>query len=143
MFCRGKSKSNKHAAFRVWFSRLNEFRSLLSEVPFVALTATATTDTKETIFEVLAMRDPHLIVESPNKGNISYVVQYVKKNANLAQYFAWIAQEVLAHGTEATRTIIYCQTIKQCAVIYSTIKSLLGENIHANSENREPHKVVI
>lgn len=143
MFCRGKSKSNKHAAFRVWFSRLNEFRSLLSEVPFVALTATATTDTKETIFEVLAMRDPHLIVESLNKGNISYVVQYMKKNANLAQYFAWIAQEVLAHGTEATRTIIYCQTIKQCAVIYSTIKSLLGENIHTNSENREPHKVVI
>ena len=76
------------------FSRLNEFRSLLSEVPFIALTATATTDTKETIFEVLAMRDPHLIVESPNKGNISYVVQYMKKNANLAQYFAWIAQEV-------------------------------------------------
>ena len=51
----------------------------------------------------------------------------MKKNANLAQYFAWTVQEVLAHGTEATRTIIYCQTIKQCA----------------NSENREPHKVVI
>ena len=28
-------------------------------------------------------------------------------------------------------------------MIYSTIKSLLGENIHAKSENREPHKVVI
>lgn len=89
------------------------------------------------------MRDPHLIVESPNKGNISYVVQYMKKNANLAQYFAWIAQEVLAHAREATRTIIYCQSIKQCAVIYSTIKSLLGENIHAKSENRDPYKVVI
>ena len=88
MFFRGISKSNKHAAFRMWFSRLNEFRSLLSEVPFVALIATATTETKETTFEVLPMRDPHLIVESPNKGNISYVVQYMKKNANLAQYFA-------------------------------------------------------
>ena len=92
---------------------------------------------------MLAMRDSHLIFESPNKGNISYVVQYMKKNANLAQYIAWIAQEVLAHGTEATKTIIYCQNIKQCAVIYSTIKSLLGENIHANSENRGLHKVVI
>ena len=50
---------------------------MLSEVPFVALTATATTDTKETIFEVLAMRDPHLIVESSNKGTINYVVQYM------------------------------------------------------------------
>ena len=46
-----------------------------------------------------------LIVESPHKGNISYVVQYMKKNANLAQYFAWIGQEVLSHGSEATRTI--------------------------------------
>lgn len=108
-FCRGTSKSNKHAAFRVWFSRLNEFRSLHLEVPFIALTATA--DTRETIFEVLGMRDPHFIVGSPNKGNISYVVQYMKKNADLAHYFAWIAEEVIARGREATRTIIYCQTI--------------------------------
>ena len=56
-FCRGTSKSNKHTAFRVWFPRLNEFRSLLLEVPFVALTATATTDARETIFEVLGMRE--------------------------------------------------------------------------------------
>ena len=52
-FCRGTSKSNKHAAFRVWFSRLNEFRSLLLEVPFVALTVTATTDTRERSLEKL------------------------------------------------------------------------------------------
>ena len=33
-----------------------------------------------------------------------------------------------------------CQTIKQCAVVYSTIKSLLGEHI---PENSEPRKVVL
>ena len=143
-FLRGKSKSNKHAAFRVWFARLNEFRSLLPSIPFIALTATATVDTKETIFEVLAMRDPHVIMESPNKDNISYVVTYLNKNADLAQYFYWIANEVIEHSTEATRTIIYCQTIKQCAVIYSTIKSILGEHAIVNSENSEqPKKVVI
>ena len=61
-----------------------------------------------------------MVLESPNKENISYVVHYMKKNASLSDYFSWIADEVIEHGIGATRTIKYCQTIKQCAVVYST-----------------------
>ena len=50
------------------------------------------------------MRDPHFIVESPNKVNISYCVQYIKKKENLSDYFGWIAEDVIAHGLAATRT---------------------------------------
>lgn len=103
-FCRGKSKSNKHAAFREWFDRRHEIRSLVSQAPIIALTATATKETRETIFEGLQMRDPHFIVESPNKVNISYCVQYIKKKENLSDYFGWIAEDVIAHGLAATRT---------------------------------------
>ncbi|XP_068693066.1 bifunctional 3'-5' exonuclease/ATP-dependent helicase WRN-like [Montipora foliosa] len=138
----GKSKSNKHAAFRVWFSRLHEFRSLLPPTPFIALTATAIEDTRETIFEVLLMNGPHIVTESPNKANISYVVQYMGRNASLAEYLSWISNEVKDRGSAATRTIIYTQTIKQCAVAYSTLKTLLGDKIYS-SEERIPKTVLL
>jgi superfamily II DNA helicase RecQ len=40
------------------------------------MTATATTDTVLTIFEAMQIDKPRIIAESPNKDNISYVVQY-------------------------------------------------------------------
>ena len=39
--------------------------------------------TRETIFEVLLMNSPHVVTESPNKANISYVVQYMGKKQAL------------------------------------------------------------
>ena len=41
----------------------------------MALTATATVQTRTTICKVLGMSDPVVIVESPNKPNIRYIVQ--------------------------------------------------------------------
>jgi superfamily II DNA helicase RecQ len=73
---------------------------------FIALTATATSDTRKEIFEVLDMTDPFIISESPNKPNISYVVQYMPKTAKLSDYFTWIVNEVVVGGVNAPRTII-------------------------------------
>ena len=42
----------------------------LLEVPFIALTATATVKTKEQIIELLVFGSPKEIVESPNKFNV-------------------------------------------------------------------------
>jgi len=81
-------------------------RSLLPCTRFVALTATAT------IFEVLIMKEPHIVEENPNKPNIAYVVKYMERNARLSDYCHWIAKEVIDKHCMATRTIIYCQTIK-------------------------------
>lgn len=106
------------------------------------MTATATEDTRETIFEVLLMTGPRIVTESPNKANISYVVQYMGKNASLADYLSWISNEVKDCGSAATRTIIYTQTIKQCAVVYSTLKTLLGDKIYS-SEERNPKTVLL
>ena len=143
LLSRGQSKSQKYAAFRVWFARLQEFRSLLPECPFIALTATATRDTREAIFESLLFNNPCMVLESPNKENISYVVHYMKKTSSLSEYLSWIADEVIEHGTGATRTIIYCQTIKQCAVVYSTLKVLLGENIYEDPLSKDAKRVLL
>lgn len=103
---------------------------LLPKCPFIALTATVIRDTREAIIESLLFNNPCMVLECPNKENISYVVYYMKKTSRLSDYLSWIANEVIEHGTGATRTIIYCQTIKQCPVVYSTLKVLLGENIN-------------
>ena len=75
------------------------------------LTATATSDTCDTIFESLLFSNPFTIIESNHKD-------YIKKNLNLSHYFSWLADEILEKGILPTRTIIYCQT--QCALVYST-----------------------
>ena len=127
----------------MWFSELHEFRSLLPGVPFIALTATATKDTRMSIFDALMMNEPCLIMQSPHKENISYVVKYMEKGASLSSYFSWLADEIITQKTASTRTIIYCQTIKQCAVVYSTLKELLGDNIYEDPEQKNPQRVLL
>ena len=64
----GTSSNNKNrSAFHVWYSRLNEIKSLV-DVPFIALTATTTQKTKGKIFDLLELRNPNQIGESPKKG---------------------------------------------------------------------------
>lgn len=118
-------------------------RSLLPCTPFVALTATATKDTTDTIFEVLIMKEPHIVEENPNKPNIAYVVKYMDGNACLSDYFHGIAKEVIDKHSTATRTIIYCQTIKQCAVVYATFKTLIGDKIYVDPQNKDPKRVFL
>lgn len=112
-------------------------------VPFIALTATATRDTRVAIFDAMLMNEPCLIMESPNKENIAYIVEYMQKSTSLSSYFAWVADEIIAKKTASTRTIIYCQTIKQCAIVYSTLKTLLNENIYEDPVSRDPQRVLL
>ena len=86
------------------------------------------------------MKEPHIVEESPNKPNIAYVVKYMERNARLSDYFQWIAKDELSM---ATRTIIYCQTIKQCAVVYSTPKTLIGSKIFVDPQNKDTRRVVL
>lgn len=72
---RGTSTSQDVVAFRRWFYKLSELRSLVSnKVPFMAVTATATKKTKETIVTVLRVSNFVEVSETPNKVNISYGV---------------------------------------------------------------------
>ena len=56
----GTSSNKNRSAFRVWYSRLNEIKSLV-DVPFIALTATAMQKTKDKIFDLLELRNPNQI----------------------------------------------------------------------------------
>jgi ATP-dependent DNA helicase RecQ len=95
----------------------------------IALTATATKSTRETIFAVLLMDKPCVIFESPNKDNIAYVVEYMSRDEDLEHYFSWLVEELREKKEHCDRTIIYCQTIKQCGLLYATLKAVLGNDM--------------
>ena len=125
LMCRGTSQDNKMAAFRESYSKLYELRSLAPNVPVVALTATATKLTRDTVFNLLDMKNAVEIKESPNKLNVAYVVQYMGNDMELEFYFGWLTDELKQSREKTERTIIiYCQTIRQCGSLYATIKPL-------------------
>ena len=126
----GTSSNNKNrSAFRVWYSRLNEIKSLV-DVPFIALTATATQKTKDKIFDLLELRNPKQIAESPNKRNVRYTVQKLDKSLPIVENFRCLVNELKLKGKGTTRSIIYCQTVKQCAHLFRMFELELGLSMY-------------
>ena len=121
-------------AFRDCYCRLHEFRSLAPAVHIIALTATATKITRETIFDVLLMDNPHVIFESTNKKNIAYLVEYMPRDVDLEHYFGWLLDELREKKELCDRTVIYCQTIKQCGLLYATNRAALGNNMYIGNK---------
>ena len=124
----GSGGQNSRKAFRKWYACIDEIRSILeSGTPMMALTATAVKRTKEIIIKSLAMRNPVTITVSPNKVNVKYSVWMMDKNIPVALYFKWLTDELKAKGISTPRVIIYCQTIKQCHVLYSILLEEIGQ----------------
>lgn len=82
------------------------------------------------------MTDPYVISESPNKTNIMYSVHYVNKDENLNDFFKWLTDELIEKSTNSPRTIIYCQTITQCSLLYAVLRESLGERNCLDPNNK-------
>ena len=129
MLCRGYSVKKGEQAFRKWFGRINEIRSLVKGVPLLALTATATIATRKKIMQSLEMEKAVVYNQNPNRKNISYAVQTITGGANktFASYIEMLRQK----GTASDRVIIYCQTIKVVSHLYGIFLSELGSSMYA------------
>ena len=137
-FHRGTSKSQTAVAFRRWFYKLSELRSLVTKkTTFIAVTATATRKTRDIICNVLRLDDFVDITQSPNKANIAFAIQYMNKQIPLIDHFKWLLLELKEKKRYTGRTIIYCQTIKQCSQLYSLFVRELG------SETGDPKKRLV
>ena len=129
-------------AFRECYGRLHELRSLAPNAKMIALTATATNLTKETILNILLMDKPFEVQEGPNKPNVTYIVQCMQKDTDHDLYFEWLVEEIKLKGTSSERTIIYCQFIKQCSIVYGMLKGMLGNDIY-NGTDDDPSNVLV
>jgi ATP-dependent DNA helicase RecQ len=125
---------NKPVPFRKWYGNLGQLREILSNVRFMVCTATASLSTKSKIFSVLSITsDETLIVEmSPERKNLRYVVQYVDNAIPMSELFRDIIMEVRKGKDKTTKTLLYCQTRNQCAILWRMFKLELGIDIYLN-----------
>ena len=117
------SRSKQAAVpFRVWYGNLGELKSLTaSDLPSIVLTATSSPSTKKNIFRTLNLDQLscHVIEHSPERPNVHFSVKYLDKNMPVSSTFNTLIEELLVSNSSCQRTMIFCQTCKQCALIYS------------------------
>ena len=112
--------------FRKEFSNLREVRSLIPlGVHLMALTATATKQSRVEICRVLSMRTPVIVSQSPNKTNIKYEV--VLKRGTLEETVAPMVEELRLHRHLMDRILIFCQKYDTVTQVYHFFLSRLGK----------------
>ena len=110
-------------SFRTEFSNLGEVSSILPKVNTMALTATATKETRKVICRSLGMKNPVIISKSPNKPNIFYKV--IGKVNDVEVAFGPLVDEIKKNRTNMDRTIVFCRTYDSCTHIYHFLSTML------------------
>ena len=119
--CRGET-------LRAVFSQVGEVRSLIPKtVCVMALTATATTETRKAVCQKLGMVDPMIVSEIPNRPNIRYSL--IQTPGTIEEAFEPLVEQLRHNRTRMDRVIIYCRTYETCSMIYLFFKSRLGAEI--------------
>ena len=90
--------------FRPEYRQISDLRKLFPEVPFMALTATATGRVREDIVTHLKLREPKCYVASFNRPNLTYRV--IPKNKPYDQLLNFLRARPKESG------IVYCQSRK-------------------------------
>ncbi|KAL0435168.1 UNVERIFIED_CONTAM: Werner syndrome ATP-dependent helicase [Sesamum radiatum] len=105
---------------RVEYKQLDKLRDVLSNVPFVALTATATEKVRGDIINSLKMQNPRVTIGSFDRKNLFYsVVSFERNNTFLNE----LVSEISACVEKADSTIIYCTTVKDVEQIFEYLKA--------------------
>jgi ATP-dependent DNA helicase RecQ len=110
--------------FRPEYTQLADFRNKLSEVPFIALTATADKTTRKDIVEQLALKNSQTFISSFNRQNLSLRVKpQVPKKDKIKQMVSFINNRPNESG------IIYCLSRKNTEDL---VEDLLNHGINAS-----------
>jgi ATP-dependent DNA helicase RecQ len=128
-FFRGKE-------FREDYSRIGEMRSLLTKACVLALTASAPPSMVKDICSSLHMGSNFTLVQcSPDRPNI--FIMAMKAPNTVSETFHWLADELSNDNKAAKKYIIYCRSIKACALLYKYFSDQLGpENAYARGEKK-------
>ena len=94
---------------------------------------TATKATQAEIMETLHITDVHIIERSPDRPNLMYILTYMDKNIPVEDIFYWLVKQVKMLNVDTERVLIYCQTRKQCFVLFRMFEVCLGEKMYHGS----------
>ena len=128
----GSNSKRIAVPFRIWYGNLGELKSLTaSDVPSIILTATASLSdlsTKKGIFRALNLRHSSCFTmgHSPERPNLQFCVRYLDKNRPVSSIFSTLIEDLRCKNVSCERTMIFCQTCKQCGLVYSAFQGSLG-----------------
>ena len=88
--------------------------------------------TKQEILQTLHLteNDLEIIEQSPDRPNLFYTSSYLDNNEDIEATFSSLICEVKKLNVKTPRTLIYCQTRKQCSVLYRVFEVYLGSDMY-------------
>ena len=109
------------------FAELGSVRCLISKsVKILAVTATATKETLDSVTVRLSMENPVLIGLPPDRINIKYIVQPCP---SISEFCSQITGELVFKRAQTPKTVIFCRSLQHCADMFAMMKRMLGSNI--------------
>ena len=96
-----------------------------SDVHLMALTATATKQSRRDICKVLSMKKPVVVSVTPNKPNIKYEV--IPRCSTLEETLAPLVEELRQQRRLMDRVLIFCQKYDDVTHVYRFFLSRIGK----------------
>jgi len=99
--------------FRPAYLQINAFKTLLTKVPTIALTATATLKVRNDITEKLELKKSNLFVQSFARNNLSYsVILSEQKEIKLLQILKKVEGTAIVYAKTRNRTVEFSKFLK-------------------------------
>ncbi len=103
--------------FRPAYLEIANIREILTDVPFIALTATATEKVKADIVEFLGLKSPLIFTKSFARNNIRFIVRKVtNKNEKLLEICSKIEGSAIVYADTRKHTRDYAELLKQYGI---------------------------
>ena len=94
----------------------------------LALTATASAETRKKSIQMLSLNNCGKIVVSPNRENIKIYLQKVKNDTS--DNFLWLAQELAEKQISCRKVLIYVRDFQRWSEIYHFFMQRLGDKAY-------------
>ena len=101
----------------------------------IALTATATQQTREIIMKDLSMENCLQIIVNPNKKNVKYSVENACRE--ICDNFNWLLEILSSRGKDCPRIIVFFRQIKHIAEVFEFLQTKLGDAQYFNNEEND------
>ncbi|XP_033730182.1 Werner syndrome ATP-dependent helicase homolog [Pecten maximus] len=111
--------------FRTDYGRLAELRSILPKAGMLALTATASPNSRMLIKKKLCMEQASVIVGNCNRQNIT--LNCVKAPYDPKAAFLWLVERLRTEKQQYPKTVIYCRSIKSCSLLFKLFTDIMGD----------------
>eukprot|EP00795_Rhopilema_esculentum_P010147 gene10147-18812_t len=80
--------------------------------------------------------------KSPMKPNLKFNVEYIRNDLPLEEVFAPILLELKMYKRQTAKTLIFCQTISQAAIIWRIFEFNLGKEMYAPEKQVPDNRLV-